>query len=116
MESLKKLDLNVTITRIMATVAVVLLHTSSTITGNPDIFSYSSSQEKFFLIVAKLLRCAVPLFFMISGKLMLSGKRKLTYDKILKNMFVEFCLHLYCLVSHSLQSKVILRLRPFRLL
>ncbi len=84
----KHIDINISIMRIFATISVIFLHTCSVIISNPNVFQYTNTQEKFWLFIAKMFRCAVPLFFMITGTLMFQKKKKLTY-KIILSKYVK---------------------------
>lgn len=69
--------------RIYATFAVVLLHTASTLSENSDLFNLTTEQEVFFQCIHKLLMWAVPLFFMITGILLLDNKKEIDIKKSL---------------------------------
>jgi len=75
----KSIDTNVSVTRIAATLMVLMIHTCSTIVTNPEIFAFTRTQGKFLYVLYRLNGCAVPLFLMISGRLILSGDKQLTY-------------------------------------
>jgi len=69
---------DLSVMRITATLAVILLHTCSTISQNPDIFKINKGQYLLFTTIVCLMNWAVPLFFMITGTLMLNPKKKLS--------------------------------------
>lgn len=68
--------------RIYATAAVILLHTASTLCDN-DIFNLTAQQKIFFLCIHELLVWAVPVFFMITGILLLDEKKEISIKKSL---------------------------------
>lgn len=74
----KKKDIS--IMRIVATLGVILLHTCNTITNNLDKYKLEYRQQHFFSSVNYLLNWGVPIFFMISGALLLS-KKEITYKE-----------------------------------
>ena len=79
MKQSKTIDVRISYLRIFATLTVVFLHTCSTVVSNPEQFTFTAAQGKFLLLGSKLLRFAVPVFFLISGKLLLGSQKKLTY-------------------------------------
>lgn len=72
--------------RVMATCAVVLLHTVTGIMDNADMSPYPLEQ-KIFLAVRDLACWCVPVFLLISGYLFLNSERELTFEKMV---------HKYC--------------------
>ena len=77
----KDFSQSLSVMRISAAAAVILLHTCSTLSENRDIFAMSDSQAVFFTAVSDLMRWAVPVFFMITGALLLDPEREITYRK-----------------------------------
>ena len=70
-----KIDLRISCLRISATLAVIWLHTCSTIMEN---FEVTSNQAVFLNSCHDLVNWAVPVFFMITGALFLQPEKKLT--------------------------------------
>ena len=71
----------ISILRITATVCVVWLHTCSTLAENTDVFQMTDWQHKFFNAGYQMMYWAVPVFFMITGALLLNPEKKITpYD------------------------------------
>lgn len=70
--------------RIIATLAVILLHTCSTIWLNGDLFPLTPSQAAYTRIGNILMNWSVPLFFMLTGALLLDPKKEITTKDILK--------------------------------
>ena len=68
----------ISLLRVTAAVAVVFLHSGSTLLENPDLFHLTGSQKTFFQICHMLSVWTVPCFFMITGCLLLDEKRDLT--------------------------------------
>ena len=77
----------VSILRILATVGVVCLHTNSTIVENPSLFEISDNQWHFFDACHMIWNWCVPVFFMITGALLLKSDRIIDY---------KLCLEKYC--------------------
>lgn len=67
----KKFDSSISLLRIVATIAVIWLHTCSTLTDNRDIFCLTDMQYSFFGATHQIMNWAVPVFLMITGALML---------------------------------------------
>lgn len=76
--------------RIWATVCVVWLHTCSTLIDNPELFQMSDLQDWFFSAGFHIMRWAVPIFFMITGSLLLDSQKTISFKQ---------CLSKYCLRS-----------------
>lgn len=74
------------ILRVLATCAVVLLHTISGVKDNTDMSLYPA-QQRVFLSVLDLVTWSVPVFIMISGYLFLNPVRQFT----MKQMLVKYC-------------------------
>ena len=75
---------DISLIRILATFAVILLHTCSTLLDNPDKFLFSSSEGLFLEIVSYSMRWAVPVFFMLTGILLLDCSRVITAEICIK--------------------------------
>ena len=54
------------------------LHTCSTLAENPDVFIMTDSQLKFFNAGYQMMYWAVPIFFMITGALLLNPEKEIT--------------------------------------
>lgn len=78
---MKKVNVNISLLRIIATIAVVFLHTCSTML-NPDVFTVSGIREIVFRIGNLWGLWAVPVFFMISGYLLLGSDKEITYKLV----------------------------------
>lgn len=68
----------------MATLAVILLHTCNTLTNNAADYIFDGSQYYVLTSVVCLMNWAVPMFFMISGALLIKEDREITYDLVIK--------------------------------
>lgn len=90
----KKYFANISFLRIAATISVVFLHTCCTLSLNPETFDFSKSQEIFFQTGHQLFLWAVPVFFMISGMLLLSSEKEMTYKAVLKKYVLRLALAL----------------------
>jgi surface polysaccharide O-acyltransferase-like enzyme len=76
---------DISIMRITATLAVVLLHTCNTITSNPEMFETTKEQFLYLTSVNALMNWAVPVFLMITGTLLLDSGKKITpHDAVFK--------------------------------
>lgn len=89
----KQADLS--ILRIVATLAVVFLHTNNTLSNNSELFSLTENQMMFFTTNNLLMNWAVPVFLMITGSLLLDPKRKITYDICIKKYVKRIILALF---------------------
>ena len=74
------------ILRIVATCAVVLLHTVTGVRDSTDMSLYPL-EEKVFLIVKDLITWCVPVFLIISGYLFLRSDRKISF----RTMLWKYC-------------------------
>ena len=77
--------------RFFATLAIILLHTSSAIYGNIENYSGVSDSDMFvFAFYKHIMEWAVPVFVMITGALLLSPEKQTDYriilDKYVKRM------------------------------
>lgn len=77
-----KREYNMDVLRILACFMVVVLHTSA---QNWDTVSFTSFEWKAFNFYNAMVRSAVPIFFMISGKLFLSRETLSIKNLFLKN-------------------------------
>lgn len=64
--------------RIFATIVIVASHAWSTLPENPEIFSLKASEKMFLEIAYNLTKWAVPVFFMITGVLLLRPDKKVS--------------------------------------
>ncbi len=78
---------DISLLRIVATIAVVFLHTNSTLTDNKELFQLTDNQYLFFLCAYRMLYWAVPVFLMITGALLLRKDKAITWD---------VCIRKYC--------------------
>ncbi len=79
---IKKREYNLDALRILACFMVVVLHTSA---QNWNVVSFTAPQWQAFNLYNSAVRSAVPLFFMLSGKLFLSKASFSLKDFFLKN-------------------------------
>ena len=80
-------ETGISLLRILATIAIILLHTCNTLTANPEQFRLSQEQTCFLRACYSMMGWGVPTFMMITGWLMLNKERKLT----LKALFAKYC-------------------------
>lgn len=79
--------------RIAATIAVIALHTAGTVTTSiPDL---EKNLHSFFVLIMALVDWAVPVFFMITGSLLLNPEKEITTEKCLKKYVLRFILALF---------------------
>lgn len=64
--------------RILAAMAIILLHLCSTMTEHTDVYALTKSQDVVLTIILSLQRWAVPCFFMMTGALMLNTEKTIT--------------------------------------
>lgn len=69
--------------RIVATLSVVWLHTCSTLVQNLDLFPMNEKQICFYNAAYQMMCWAVPVFYMITGALMLNPSKEITVKKCL---------------------------------
>ena len=69
--------------RIVATLAVIWLHTNGTIWGNQNLFELTYGQKRFFAVNYYLMWWAVPVFFMLTGCLLLNKEKSITAHECL---------------------------------
>lgn len=75
--------------RFFATLAIILLHTSSGIYGNIESYSGVSDSDMFvFAFYKHVMEWAVPVFVMITGALLLSPEKQTNY-RIILNKYVK---------------------------
>lgn len=63
--------------RIVATIAVVVSHTWSTLTDNTDLFFLTAAEIKLLETAYSLTKWAVPAFFMVTGVLLLKKEKEI---------------------------------------
>jgi surface polysaccharide O-acyltransferase-like enzyme len=80
MEKANERNINLDIVRILAVLAVVMIHTSMDFVTSYDITSTEFLWGNFFDSTSRI---GVPLFLMVSGALMLDEKRKISMKKII---------------------------------
>lgn len=69
---------NISIMRIVATLAVIFLHTCNTLANNVEKFHLTNQEQLFFNCGYSLMNWSVPLFFMMTGALLLRQDHKIT--------------------------------------
>lgn len=67
--------------RIVATHGIIWLHTNGTAFVHPDINPFTNSELHFFVVNYYLMCWAVPVFFMITGALLLNPSKEISYKK-----------------------------------
>lgn len=90
----KKVNWNITYLRILATLGVVFFHTNAAISAHPEWFSVSNCQSLFCLFGKECMLWAVPVFFMITGYLLLGSEKELSYTIVLKKYVLRIFLAL----------------------
>ncbi len=76
---------DISLLRIMATLCVVMIHTCNTITNNLDAYpNIMQIQLKTLLAINCLANWGVPMFFMITGCLLLKKESEITYYKCIR--------------------------------
>lgn len=69
--------------RIFATIVVIWHHTCGTLAGNSTLFCLTHQQTLFYEAARQSVSWDVPIFFMITGALLLNPEKKLSIKKIL---------------------------------
>ena len=87
--SLEKKETSISFLRITATLAVVWLHTCSTLVENRNIFNLSWQQIQFYNSAYHAMNWAVPVFFMITGALLLNPMKEITIEKSVKKYIMR---------------------------
>lgn len=84
----------ISLLRISATLAVVFLHVNGTVHANRNIIVQTETQTVFFTLCSNLMIWAVPVFFMITGFLLLNPNKNISLDLILKQYIKRILLAL----------------------
>lgn len=75
--------------RVFATLAVILLHCSTTVIDNTANLKMVNQFDIIFLDICQLIsRWAVPCFFMITGALLLNPNKKINYKKYITRIII----------------------------
>lgn len=90
----QKINWNISFLRILATLGVVYMHTNTTILFNPQLFTLTSNQAIFFRFGHEFFLWTVPVFFMITGYLLLGSERELNYSIVLRKYALRIFLAL----------------------
>lgn len=85
---------DISMLRTSATLAVLFWHTVCYITNRPDLHHLTQTQSICYHTLYHLMTWAIPVFFMISGALLLHADRKITYQICLKKYVKRFLLAL----------------------
>lgn len=85
----------ISIIRIIATLSVILLHTASTVSVNNDLFMITNSQKTVLSFIHHSLLFGVPIFFMLTGRLLLDKTKDISYTKVLKKYVPRILLALF---------------------
>lgn len=96
----KKIEKGFCYIRILSTIAVVFFHTCGTLQTNQPLFELNEEQNSFFLIAYHMMFWAVPVFFMLSGAVLLDPENEFTEKKYI-NIFVE-CLQCLFVLAYPL--------------
>ncbi len=75
---------DISLLRIIATLAVILLHTCSTLADNPERFQMTEIQALTLISIRDAMRWCVPVFFMITGILLLNKEKTITPEMCVK--------------------------------
>ena len=106
----KDRNISLDILRIIATMAVVLLHVVTGVMDNVDMALYPKEQV-VFLVIRDLITWCVPVFIMISGYLFLRRDKKITYGVMFAKYIRRIVLALfvfgvpYALIELLINSK-----------
>ena len=67
----------ISVLRIMETLGVIFIHTCNTISNNKEMYDLSTGQYTLLKIGYTSMHWAVPIFFMITGSLLLNPQKKI---------------------------------------
>ena len=81
-------DTSISLLCISATVCVIFLHACSILTDNKELFNITDSQSALFNTLYQIMYWAVPIFFMITGALMLG--RVQVIINVLLSMYEDY--------------------------
>lgn len=76
--------MNISVLRIISTAAVILLHTFSTLYDNKELFDLSEGQIRNCAVIYRMFHWAVPVFFIMTGFLLLDRDKKINYEECIK--------------------------------
>lgn len=89
----KRTDLS--LLRIVATLSVIFIHTCNTLANNAGAFSLCSKQHIFLNTAFTMVHWAVPLFFMITGSLLLNKSKSISTQICLSKYVKRIVLALF---------------------
>lgn len=84
----------ISLLRIAATLLVVGFHTCDSLTGHPLVFPQTGAQRTFLLAAGRFASWHVPVFFMLTGALLLDPAREITPGKCVKRYAFRMALAL----------------------
>lgn len=79
-------SINISLLRIIATLAVIFIHTNNTLANNSILFGLTEYQQVVFNCAYTLANWAVPVFFMITGALLLNPNKTITIKDCVFNI------------------------------
>ena len=85
---------DISILRIVSTFAVVMIHTCNTITNNLDFFNPTSLQYRTLVTFNSLSNWSVPMFFMLTGALLLKRDKEITFKDCIRKYAIRILLSL----------------------
>jgi len=88
--------MNISLLRILATLAVVFLHTNSGIIDRPDLFELQENQIPFLVLAKQYMNWAVPVFLMITGALLLKRDKQISFRECMTKYVRRVLLALFC--------------------
>ena len=93
--------------RIAATALVIWFHTCSTLTAHPRLYAETAEQYRFFLAAGSAASWHVPVFFMLTGALLLDRERVITPGMCVKRYALRMVLALGLFgIPFALMSRV----------
>ena len=92
---MKKIDMNISILRIISTIGVIWLHINSTIVDNLDLYNIRGGGiYYFFSFNLEIMKFAVPIFLMITGVLLLNSNKKIRIPDLFSKYILKIFLAL----------------------
>ena len=100
----------------MATLAVILLHTCNALTNNAYDYEFIGNQYYVMINVVSLMNWSVPIFFMISGALLIKEHEEITYDRVIKKYCRRILLALVIFGIPFSMMEIFMNMRHFSFL
>lgn len=94
-EGVQGKNLSISVLRILATLAVVFLHTNSGILDRPDLFPLQGIQRDFLVLTKQYVNWAAPVFLMLTGTLLLRKEKQISFRECITRYAKRIVLALF---------------------